>query len=376
MARARRGMGTAPFARARAEGFLFESAAMHRAIDALWDAADGGRFPIVLTGPTGAGKTTLLLKWAEQARSQGWLAVPLDANALTPGAVADQVLAAFGQRPVDGASAEQALEDYLDDCRLEDLGLAVLVADLDAVPASAIRELARLAGPPPSGGLGLALVATTSVPEAIDPFLAGERVALGAMTPDETGRFLVAALDAAGAEDVDLGEGFADAVHAASGGLVGEAGALLDEAVARSAREGSARLAVRHIAARSGGPTPREIERSLLALAEEAERRGADQRGLRRGRGSSAFPTIEVGRPSLPEGAPANDLKVRFGPDLVEALEALASDIIALEDQLELIRVEAEALETASHDRVVHLKKAGDRFVTSLRNRPDRGDRE
>lgn len=363
MARAQKGPKAAPFADARARGFVFETDALQRGLAALTGAVMRGEFPLTLIGPVGVGKATLSQHFVIAGVGPDLRAVVLPADALRVGQVAAEILLSFGHRPAADASAEEALLDFLEDTERDGRPAMVIVTGLDDAEAAIATELASLARSEADGGIGLKLVTT-----AVETSLGGWEVELAPMERHETRQFLEDVL-ATSNTGMTITAAAARAIHKLTQGFPGEAGALLDACATTAVTEGANEIDVRHIPRGEGsGPSPDDIEQALLALGAEG---GSPIAKLRP---TQVFPRIETGKPVAPAVAPANDKARPLDPRIIDELTRVRDGIAALQNQLDLVRREAEALSDRRGRRMERLGSATEAFAKSLRNPDFDGD--
>lgn len=393
MMRAQKGSEAAPFAAARQEGFVFRTGTMRRAFDALDHAFSERVFPAILAGPAGLGKRTALGAWVDSVRTAENAIISLRSDSLTPGRVAEVILAGFGLQPMPGSPAKDALLDYLEDCTAAGQKTAVLILDLHRLEPEALGELAQLAARRGQGGVGLPLIATTDDADTASDFSTPPLV-LGGMMPDE----IESLADQLLGGRMTISQEAAEDIWARTAGLIGEVGPLLDEACARAREEGAGRISVRHLddapeptrrEEKPNIPSPEDIERALLALDEPApaEPKKPSYETLRETEEQSLearlersfaldFPKIERRQPKLPEGGPANDPKAGLDPAVVEGLKGVARELAELQGHLAYIRSETEALQAAAAERRQKIREASEAFVKSLREPAERASGE
>lgn len=358
----------APFASVRGQGFLFKTGALKRGVMALHRAWRANALPIVLEGPEGLGKKELVSSWLRHQPKGSITAARIPAKALAQRDLCAALLEAFGQRPSDGASGEEALADFLDDCVFAGRPGFVLVSDLHRVTVDLWPELQRLCLPRGRGGMGLPLCVTTvRAPAGSKP------VGLPTMSPGEVQRFTESVLEAAGVDTFVLEDGFCDALAEASGGRPGVLGPLIDEAYAEAMvvaevdqLEPDAAPTEPEVSQPSrSAPTPQDIEAAIRALTEGGD--GAARATEEPQRRPRSYPKIAVGEAATKALAPANDPRAHLAPRIASDLETVAAEIAALQGHLIVVRGQAEALETRLDERKRRRDEATAAFLAALR---------
>ncbi|NNU16269.1 hypothetical protein HK107_08040 [Parvularcula sp. ZS-1/3] len=358
MVEAQGGNPPAPFARARQNGFLFQSGALSRTFESFAETLMRCEEPSVIAGRPGIGKRTILEAFASLRAREGDTPVMLAARALRPGLVAEQVLAAFGQQPAEGSSALLGLADYLADAREARETLFAVVPNLQTAQPECREELAELCRPMDEGGAGLCALISTSDPTLARAFGVPALI-IGAMQPGEMRRFIESVLAASGLA-IRVSDDAIDAFSIASDSLIGKAGSLLDDAIARLVREEGSTLEARHVMPDASGadvPSASDIERALLDLGSEAA-----------GAPSRSFPRFGEGQPRLPEQGPANDIPPAVDPRVFSALEDIRGDIAHIQGRLELAKTRLSSLYDRHADRRQRIGDSSETLVSDMRN--------
>lgn len=358
MVEAQGGTPPAPFARARQNGFLFQSGALSRTFESFAETLMRCEEPSVIAGRPGIGKRTILEAFASLRAREGDTPVMLVARSLRPGIVAEQVLAAFGQQPAAGSSALLGLADFLADAQEAGETLFAVVPNLQMARPECREELAELCRPVDEGGAGLCAVISTSDPTLARGFGVPALI-IGAMQPGEMRRFIESVLAASGLA-IRASDDAVDALSIASDSLIGKAGSLLDEAIARLVAEEGSTLEARHVLPDSVGasvPSASDIERALQDLGSETE-----------GASSRSFPKFGEGKPRLPEQGPANDIPPAVDPSVFNALEDIRGDIAHIQGQLEMAKTRLSELFDRHANRRQLIGEASEAFVSEMRN--------
>ncbi|NRA30624.1 MAG: hypothetical protein HRU11_10220 [Parvularculaceae bacterium] len=364
-----------PFADTRSQGYLFRTAAFKRGVMALQRAWSSNTFPVVLHGPAGLGKRTLVTAWLQNQQRGTITAARISAAGLSPEQLAEKILLAFGLKPTDRSSAEDALSDFLEDCVFDGRPGFVMVSDADEAAVPLWDELFRLAQPRAEGGVGLPVCMTTkTVPMGVTV------VDLPRMGSGEAGRFIAGMLDAADVDGLTVDDvPVADLLKRAQG-LAGKLGPELDawyashedgaeprveEAAVEEPQETPAALA-------AASPTPTDIEAALMALSDESAPKPERVRESRStkpsGERPARFPTIATGEKASAPQEPANDPVDAIAPKMATDLEAVAQDVAGLQGHLIVVRDQAEALRARLAERQRSRDEAVEAFAQSLQD--------
>jgi hypothetical protein len=375
----------APFHEARERGFVFHAPSFKAASAAMNDALARNHYPLIVEGENGIGKATSVLFWLRSQPEDSLTPAALEAEAVDADNVAGSLLGAFGLTADDGSSAEEALFDFVEDCAFAERPAVAAIFDAETLDDEVLKILGQLSKSPSQGGTGIALILTASAPLGWEE---GETVVLEAMDAGTVKRFCEAATEASGLPSLGCSDEAMRALRQKSGGLMGRAGILFDQAYAVAFADGAAVIEPRHIPgympeaeAVPGVPSASDIEAALLALDPSALPPRVDEeevgtkapaeaeatthkpvatpkdRPPQPRRRASAFPTIATGAGFQFGREAANDpARSRISPVLLEELTTLKNAIANLRDSVDHIRNEADALSEAisgRHDRIV-----------------------
>ncbi|MEM9285172.1 MAG: hypothetical protein AAGA39_04750 [Pseudomonadota bacterium] len=371
MARVQLGDGAAPFAEARARGFLFGFQGwddLHGRLDQYWDEAPA---PLLISGPLGSGKSTAVRSWLRHRGVNPLSVAVLEAGWLQSDRAAEDILLAFGHRPTEAADAVGALIDFAEDRAELGEPLFVLIANMHEGPEGLVLDLLELDEQLDLGGQGIHLVMTVDLEHwqeadyqcALHTI---EHFALQTLTEGETERVASAVLSAErvhGDHALDFSDAAISVLYEESRGLIGLIGSLFDDAVHHAMEDGRSLVLPEDFGV---APTAwREVHPEAVRLDEAAAYFAAypvprpPVAPIRR----FAFPQITTAAGSMP--TPANDRRRPVDGKLYGQLQSLHEQTRALEDHLTAIRRSVAALQSRSDarqralaDRASHLSEA------------------
>ncbi|MEO1041975.1 MAG: hypothetical protein AAFX52_06765 [Pseudomonadota bacterium] len=354
MARVQLGDSAAPFAEARARGFLFSFAgweALHARLDQYWDEAPA---PLLVSGPLGSGKSTAVRAWLRHRGLNPLSVAILEAGWLHADRAAEDILLAFGHRPVQPADAVGALTDFAEDRAGAGEPVFVLIANMHEGPDGLLADLLELDEQLDLAGQGIHLIMTADLDHWQGADLRRalhlmERFPLEALTEGETRRVASAVLSAEMATDghaLSFSHEAISILYQQSGGLIGAIGSLFDDAIHRAIENGRSEVHAEDFGVVQLDRVRAEnarvpIDDVAAHLAKKPVLRSTIKPTRR-----FSFPEIATDRLSIP--SPANDPRPPIDPKLCQQLQSLHEQTRALEDHLHAIRHAVTTLQDRS----------------------------
>lgn len=357
MARVQLGESAAPFAEARARGFLFSFQGwddLHDRLDQYWDEAPA---PLLITGPLGGGKSTAVRSWLRHRSVNPLSVAVLEAGWLQGDRIAEDILLAFGHRPIENSDPIGALTDFAEDRAEMGEPVFVLISNMHEGPDGLFRDLIELDERLDLVGQGIHLVMTADIEhwshdeyqyaiQSVEPF------ALSPLSEGETLRVASAVLSAellSGEHALEFSGAAISILHQESGGLIGLIGSLFDDAVHRALEAGRSIVLPEDLGAaadqlpKSEPDMPPIDEAASFLSTRPFERPKVTP--VRR----FEFPQI-TSHQDTPL-VPANDRRRPIDHRLYGQLQSLHEQTRALEDHLASIRDSVAALQARNEAR-------------------------
>ncbi len=371
MARVQLGESAAPFAEARARGFLFSFQGwddLHDRLDQYWDEAPA---PLLITGPLGGGKSTAVRSWLRHRGVNPLSVAVLEAGWLQSDRIAEDILLAFGHRPIENSGSIGALTDFAEDRAEMGEPVFVLISNMHEGPDGLFRDLIELDEQLDLVGQGIHLVMTADIEhwshdeyqyaiQSVEPF------ALSPLSEGETLRVASSVLSAellSGEHALEFSGAAISTLHQESGGLIGLIGSLFDDAVHRALEAGRSIVLPEDLGAatdhlrKSESAVPPIDEAASFLSTRPVER--PKVRPVRR----FEFPQINSHQDT--PLVPANDRLSPIDHQLYGQLQSLHEQTRALEDHLASIRKSVAALQARNEarqraiaDRAIDLSQA------------------
>ncbi|MEM7740309.1 MAG: hypothetical protein AAF225_05865 [Pseudomonadota bacterium] len=357
MARVQLDNSAAPFAEVRARGFLFSFAgwdALHARLDQYWDEAPA---PLLVSGPLGSGKSTAVRAWLHHRGLNPLSVAILEAGWLQADRAAEDILLAFGHRPVEAADAVGALTDFAEDRAGVGEPVCVLIANMHEGPDGLLADLLELDEQLDLAGQGIHLIMTADLDHWQGADLRRalhlmERFPLEALTAGETRRVVSAVLAAELVTDgsaITFNDEAIEVLYQQSGGLIGVIAGLFDDAVHHALDDGRSEVGPRDFGVArldrvraENAKVPLEEIAAHLVTKPVPRPAGKPARPL-------SYPEIATRALSLP--TPANDRRPPIDGRLCQQLQSLHEQTCALEDHLKAIRQSVTALQQKSTSR-------------------------